>query len=147
MKNDRLRSPVTSEYAEALGRAAYTFASLEWQVVWSCERLKQGSLNGIVENSLTAGKISKVFIDLSRNMPKSAIRTELQEIARKFSTLVLLRNEILHGKPCTAPNGDQQLSGKKVITIPALEAAADQFVEWGAKLNAIYYDFLIKDAS
>ncbi len=81
--------------------------------MWSCERLKQGSLNGIVENSLTAGKISKVFIDLSRNMPKSAMRTELQEIARKFSILVLLRNEILHGKPCTAPNGDQQLSVKK----------------------------------
>ncbi|MDO8349681.1 MAG: hypothetical protein Q7S94_00830 [Gallionella sp.] len=142
MKDDRLRSPVKPEYVEAIGRAAYTFASCEWQVAWSCERIQPGSLRVLVDEELTAGKIAKKFIDLCRNMPKSKEREELQAIAQRFSELVPVRNAILHGKPCTAPDGEQRLSADKIIEIGDLEAAADDFVECGSKLNEIYYRFL-----
>lgn len=142
MKDDRLRSPVKSEYVEAIGRAAYTFASCEWQVAWSCERIRPGSLKMLVDEELTAGKIAKKFIDYCRNMPESKERKELQAIAKRFSELVLVRNAILHGKPCTAPDGEQRLGADKIIEISDLEAAADDFVECGSKLNEIYYRFL-----
>lgn len=143
MKDDRLRSPVRPEYVEAIGRAAYTFAACEWQVAWSCERLRPGSLRRISGEELTAGKIAKMFIDLCRNMPRSNERDELQAIAQRFAALVIVRNGILHGKPCTAPGGEQRLSSDKILEIPDLEAAADDFVECGGKLNEIYYRFLL----
>jgi hypothetical protein len=142
LKNDRLRTPVKAEYAEALGRVAYTFASCEWQVAWSCERIRPGSLHRIVGGELTAGKIAKVFIDLCRNMPQSAERSELQEIAKRFSELVVVRNGILHGKPCTAPSGEQRLSASAILEFIDLESAADDFSECGIRLNSLYYSFL-----
>jgi len=142
MKDDRLRSPVKTDYVEALGRAAYTFASLEWQVVWCAEKIKPGSLERIVDEEMTAGRIAKNFIDLTRNMPKSSEREELKLYASKFMELVNIRNSIMHGKPCTGPSGDPRLSGGAVIEISDLEKAADDFVECGGHLNSLLYGFL-----
>ena len=142
MKSDRLRAPVKAEYVEALGRAAYTFASCEWQVVWSCERIRPGSLQRIVGEELTAGRIAKVFIDVCRNMPKSTERSELREIAHRFAELVVVRNGIFHGKPCTAPSGEQRLGASSILELTDLESAADDFSECGIKLNSLYYSFL-----
>ena len=69
MKDVRKREPVKADYVHALGLATYSFASCEWQVVWCCEKIRPGSLNKIVGDELTAGKIAKVFVDLTRNMP------------------------------------------------------------------------------
>ena len=141
-ENDRLRSPVKADYADALGRAAYTFATCEWQVVWCCEKIKPGSLRKIVGDELTAGKIAKLFINTCRNLPRSKQREELVASALRFSELVIERNRILHGKPCTGPNGDARLSGNGVIEISALQDAADAFVECSCKLNSLFYGFL-----
>lgn len=135
MKDDRLRSPVKPEYAEAIGRAAYTFASCKWQVAQSCERLRPGSLRTITGEELTAGKIAKTFIDLCRNMPRSNERDELQVIAQRFAALVIVRSSILHGKPCTASSDEQRLNSDKILEIPDLEAAAGDLVECGGKLT------------
>ena len=141
-QNDRLRSPVRPDYVDALGRAVYTFVTCEWQVVWCCEQIKPGSLNRIVGEELTAGTIAKRFIDTCRNMPKSKEREELTRAALRFSELVVKRNKILHGKPCTGPNGEARLSGNGVIEISDLEIAADEFVDCSSELNALFYGFL-----
>ena len=142
-KGDRLRNPVKPDYVQALGLAAFTFATLEWQVVWSCERIQPGALRKIVDEALTAGTIAKRFIDLSRNMPKSEEREILKQIAADFSSLVITRNQILHGKPCAGQNGDSRLSSMGIIEIPELEEAADAFTECASRLNSIYYGFLM----
>jgi hypothetical protein len=84
MKHDRKRLPIKSDYAEALGTAAYSFAYCEWQVVWCCEKIRVGSVTKIVGEEMTAGKIAKFYIDLTRNMPKSSDREELSELAKTF---------------------------------------------------------------
>ena len=141
-KDDRLRSPVKPDYVEALGRAAYTFATCEWQVVWCCEQINPGSLARIVGEEMTAGTIAKRFINTCRNMPKSNERDELTSAALRFSELVVERNRILHGKPCTGPNGQARLNGNGVIEINDLENAADAFVDCASQLNALFYGFL-----
>lgn len=98
-KDRRLRQAVKPDYISALGMAAWSFSSLEWQVVWCCEKIKPGSLRKIVGGEMTAGRIAKHFIDLTRNMQRSPEREELQKLAAEFSSLVQLRNRILHGKP------------------------------------------------
>jgi hypothetical protein len=40
MKDDRLRVPIDNAYVEALGRATYVFATLEWNAVWCCDRMQ-----------------------------------------------------------------------------------------------------------
>ena len=142
MKDDRLCSPVKDDYANALGRTAYTFSSLEWQVVCCAEKIRLGSLRKIVDNEMTAGQIAKTFLDITRNMPKSRERDELKTLASQFMDLVEVRNKIMHGKPCTGPNGEARLNGGAVIEIPDLENAADNFVECSSKLNEWFYGFL-----
>lgn len=131
-----------SDYISALGMAAWSFASLEWQVVWCCEKIKPGSLRRIVDEEMTAGTIAKRFMDLTRNMQRSPEREELKALASEFSSLVQLRNRILHGKPCTAPNGESRLSSTEVLEIPDLEHAADTFALCSSHLNRLSHSFL-----
>jgi hypothetical protein len=142
VNDDRKRQPVKDDYAHALGVATYCFTLCEWQVVWCCEKIRPGSLNKIIGEELTAGKIAKRFLDLTRNMPASKERDELSSAARQFADLVALRNNILHGKPCTGPNGDARLSAQKVWEITDLENAADSFSECSIELNRLFYGFL-----
>lgn len=141
-KDRSLRQAVKHDYISALGMAAWSFASLEWQVVWCCEKIKPGSLQKIVDEEMTAGLIAKRFIDLTRNMQRSPEREELNVLARQFSSLVQLRNRILHGKPCTGPNGESRLSSAAVLEIPDLERAADTFALYSSSLNTLFHGFL-----
>jgi hypothetical protein len=142
MQNDRLRSPVKTDYINALGLATFTFATCEWQVVWCSEKIRPGSLNKLVGGERTAGKIAKFFMDLTRNMPKSKEREELSAAAEEFARLVDIRNAILHGKPCTGPNGEARLSSGQVLEIAYLEESADAFTACGIELNRLFYGFL-----
>lgn len=142
MKGDRNRQPIMQDYTNALGQAAFCFSICEWNVVWSCEKIKPGALGKIVDEELTAGRIAKRFIDLVRNMPRSAARDELTTVAQNFAGLVQVRNDILHGKPCTGPNGEARLSSKKVLEIEDLENAADAFSECSIRVNGLLHGFL-----
>lgn len=142
MRNERLRSPVKADYVNAVGLAAFTFATCEWQVLWCSEKIRPQSLNKLVGDARTAGKIAKFFIDLTRNMPKSKEREELRAAAVEFARLVDIRNAILHGKPCTGPSGDARLSTGEVLEIQYMEDAADAFTACGSELNRLFYGFL-----
>jgi len=63
-------------------------------------------------------------------------------VAQEFAQLVEIRNQIIHGKPCTGPNGDARLSSGRVLEIVDLENAADAFSECSSKVNELLYGFL-----
>jgi hypothetical protein len=142
MKDDRLRQPIKADYAYALGTAVFCFAMCEWNAVYCAERISPGALGKIVNDEMTAGKIAKKLLDLVRNMPKSKERENLMVVAQSFADLVLLRNEILHGKPCTGPNEDACLSSQSVIEIHDLEQAADQFSACSIEFNRFLHGYL-----
>jgi hypothetical protein len=142
MKDARLRQAVKPDYLLALGQATYCFALCEWQVVWCSEKIRPGSVSKFVGEKLEAGKIAKRFLDLTRNMRPSADREALKALAERFATLVDKRNAIVHGKPCTGPNGDSRLSSSRVLEIADLEDAADEFSQCSIELNAQFYGFL-----
>lgn len=142
MQDSRKRIPLAADYASALGVAAYCFASCEWNVVWCCERIKPGALQKIVEARLTAGNIADRFTALVKTFPPSTDRQNLAALAAEFTKLVKVRNGILHGKPCTAPSGKQQLSSRGILEIADLKKAADDFATCSIGLNAVLYGFL-----
>jgi hypothetical protein len=142
MNNDRLRQPFKLDYNQALGTAASCFAICEWNGVYCAERIKPGALNQMVSAELTAGQIAKKLFNIVRNMPPSNEREELTNAAQWFAQLVPLRNKILHGKPCTGPNGEARLSSSSVIEIVDLENAADAFSACSIELNRLLHGFL-----
>jgi hypothetical protein len=142
MKDDRLRSPVKPDYMAAVGLAVYAFAACEWQVVWCSEKILPGSLIKLVSEERTAGKIAKFFIDLTRSMPKSDEREQLKAAAAEFGRLVVVRNSIIHGKPCTGASGEARLSSGMILEQAYLEDAADAFTACGIELNRLFYGFL-----
>jgi hypothetical protein len=70
-------------------------------VAWCCERIAPGSLDKFRTDKSTAGQIGNQFKNLVRNMPPSSARKELADVADTFLVLVELRNDMLHGKPCS----------------------------------------------
>lgn len=142
MKDARKGVPIQSDYAYALGVATYTFARLEWQVVWCTEGLLPSTVTKAMKDEMTGGAIANRFANATRNMPASKERLELQKLAERFKRLVELRNSIAHGKPCTSPKNDQRLSGNGVIEVSDLEAAADDYADCEALLNRWFHGFL-----
>lgn len=115
MSETPFRIPLTEAYAEALGRAVYSFCYLEWEVVWIIECLEPGFVNEVT--GLTAGQIANRFID-ETNKPhalEATLALRLSDFAECFKRLVDSRNALVHGNPYTAENGEQRLgySGKR----------------------------------
>jgi hypothetical protein len=142
MKNARLRQPVKSDYANALGVATFCFAICEWNAVSCAERIHPGSLRNFVGDELTAGRIAKKLLDLSRNMPPSAEREEITSAAQIFLNVITIRNRIIHGKPCTGPSGEARISAHQVLEIADLEDAADAFSSCSIELNRLLHGYL-----
>jgi hypothetical protein len=142
MKDDRFRQPINADYAHILGTAVFCFAICEWNAVYCAERISPGSLSKIINDEMTAGTIAKKLLDIVRNMPKSKERENLMVVAQSFVDLVRLRNKIVHGKPCTGPNGEARLSSSSVIEIHDIEQAADQFSACSIELNRFLHGYL-----
>lgn len=141
MKNDRLRVPIDEAYVVALGRAAYVFATLEWNAVWCCERMQQNYIQRLGRK--TAGQIAGDLARLARRRPVHQDQKACLEPASEFSRLVLVRNSILHGKPGTAPSGAQRLfRDGSPWTAELIDDAADQFATCSIGLNALLYNQL-----
>jgi hypothetical protein len=125
MKDDRLRVTMDAGYETALGRAVFCFARLEWDIVWCCEKMKQGYINGLAKK--TAGGIAKDFEKYGLQQTPNKWRI-LSPISTEFSQLVRLRNGLFHGKSGTATNGDQRLfEAGQEWTIDRVNDAADKF--------------------
>ena len=109
MTKDRLRIPQDPEYFQAIGLATIAFARLEWNAVWCCERLKPDYIGSIEKRKKTAGTIGRDLASIFARIIDDEFRLKISPYAVEFREIVELRNSIVHGKPATAPNGDQRL--------------------------------------
>ncbi|WP_197051882.1 hypothetical protein [Sphingomonas sp. 35-24ZXX] len=145
MQNDRKRISIDDQYAHALGLAAYCFAICEWNAVWSAERLQPGYISTIEPLRKTAGVIAKELIDLVKAINDPTLRAICLIPSMEFQRLVQERNGLLHGKPGTAPNGDQRLFRRgQEWTISAIDAFADEVSACSILLNEIVHEDLAK---
>ncbi|MDM7929330.1 hypothetical protein [Blastomonas fulva] len=143
MQNDRKRISIDDQYAQALGLAAYCFAICEWNAVWSAERLQPGYINTIEPLRKTAGVIANELIDLVNAISDPALKSICLAPSVEFQRLVRDRNGLLHGKPGTAPNGDQRLfrRGQEWTTI-AIDTFADEVSACSILLNEMAHRHL-----
>jgi hypothetical protein len=131
MTDHKFRTPVEETYLHAIGRAVYNFASLEWNIVWLCQVLEPGFV--FEAGSLTTGQVREKFTGLvSALPPDDPDRSALVSLVETFSSLVKRRDMLVHGKPSTAPDGEQRLyySGKRgaaTWSVAAIFEAAQDF--------------------
>ena len=143
MRNDRLCIPQDPSYFQAIGLAAVAFARLEWDAVWCCERLKPGYINTIEPRRKTAGKIAEDLKHLFGRVSDNNLNSIIMPFATEFDAIVRERNGLLHGKPGTAPNGDQRLFRHGIEwTVNAVDEFSDRCVRAAKPLNALLYDVL-----
>lgn len=144
MRNDRLRIPSNSDYTSALGLAVYCFASLEWNAVWCCERIEPGSIENLADR--TAGRVADTLLHLVERLDRSGEQSDLKSAASDFRFLVGTRNNLVHAKPGTAPDGQQSLfrHGDQ-WTLTELEGVADSFATCSMRLHQALQG-LLKDA-
>jgi hypothetical protein len=139
--DDRLRVPQDRLYFEAVGLAAIAFARLEWNAVWCCERLQSGYIRTIEPRKKTAGTIGRELEALFSRVADPTLRARVVPFAKEFRDVVEHRNGLLHGKPGTAPNGDQRLfrDGSE-WSVNEVNAFSDRCVLAGEPLNALLYN-------
>jgi len=141
MKDARLRVPVSDDYVVALGRATYVFATLEWNAVWCCERLKPGFINKLGKK--TAGGIAGALIKYVSQISDEGMKQACVGPADEFKGLVSIRNGIMHGKPGTASDNAQRLFWNGAAwTVEMIDDAADKFAACSERLNTLLYDAL-----
>jgi len=69
MAGDRMRLSIDDGYVEALGRATYAFAVLEWNAVSCCERMEPGYMHKpgrAKSKKRTAGEIAEDLVALAK---------------------------------------------------------------------------------
>lgn len=144
MSDERERIPLESQYAHALGVATYCFAVCEWNAVWSAERLQTGYVGTVEPMRKTAGAIATDLLRLVNAMPDQALIAICRPPALEFKRLVEERNGLLHGKPGTAPNGDQRLfrHGQE-WSISDVKQFSDQVAACSTMLNEMVHQHLV----
>ena len=146
MKDHRRRQPGEPEYLLEIGTAVWTFAILEWNAAWCCERIENNCLPQVAER--TAGGIAKKLIALIQELPVCAERDELSADAARFQELVQTRNRIMHGRPSTDGDRQARLSDDGQFWTPELlQDAADSFSECGSRLNKHLHGWLATPSS
>ncbi len=137
MKDDRLRMTLDDPYAAALGRAVFAFARLEWDAAWCCNKLEPGYIDNLSKK--TAGNIAADLMRLAS--ANQALWDVYEASCNEFKRLVVVRNELLHGKPgATDPESDQRLFKQGVAwAIELVDDAADDFTACQIQLNDMLF--------
>jgi hypothetical protein len=139
-----MRISIDDGYVEALGRATYAFALLEWNAVCCCERMEPNYMHKpgrAKSKKRTAGEIAEDLVALAKNHPH---RAACLAPAKKFLHLVAVRNRIVHGHPAQTSTGKNRLFDDRSVawTIAKVNAEADNFTACGELLNKLLYNEL-----
>jgi hypothetical protein len=98
-----------SDYLEALGRAIYRWAMMEWAIIYLAEELRPEG--GAIQRSatMTSTEVTQLFHSALADtaIPASTL-ADARAILYEYDTLVPRRNDIVHAHPATI-SGQQRL--------------------------------------
>jgi hypothetical protein len=142
MKGDRMRISIDDAYVEALGRATYAFALLEWNAIWCCERVEPKYMHKpgrAKSKKRTSGEIAEDLVTLAKHHHH---RAACLPPARTFKCLVKVRNRIVHAKPASTGAENRLFDEGVAWTTAMLNDEADNFTECSDLLNNLLYNEL-----
>ena len=142
MPDDYPAVSVDHDYVSALGAAVYAWATLEWNAVRCCERIRPGSIEALSDR--TAGRVADTLVALAGDLPASKEQNDLSEAAVRFAALVRTRNNLFHAKPGTNAEGRERLfrSGDEWLLAEIMKAA-ETFEDCARRLDFFLGGFLV----
>jgi hypothetical protein len=138
--------PQDPDYLEALGRAIYRWAMMEWAIIYLAEELHPEA--GTVQHSatMTSDEVTKHFRSaLSATKISESTLADTREILYEYDTLVPQRNDIVHAHPATV-SGQQRLhrvradGTRQVIELDDLLAFSSDCARVGNKASALLWE-------
>lgn len=142
------RTPADPEYLSAIGRAVYNFGYLEGCICDIVARISPAGHAAIPRNP-TADGIAMAFrraIKKATPALTDGMRACLEEIQEKFDDLIDFRNELVHARPHTSPDGKQLLQGREgPIHIENILKSAAHFENLAIYANWVYHDSLYEE--
>lgn len=148
MNDDRHRIPQDSVYFQTIGLAVVSFARLEWDAVWCCERLESDYIRTIKAQKKTAGKIAGDLGSLFSRVSDAKLRSKIIPFAKEFKEIVGERNDLLHANPAKSNEEEERLVGHHgVLTIVVIKAFSDRCARAAVTLNALLYAELAEPCS
>jgi hypothetical protein len=98
------RTPAEDDYLLVLGRAAYTFAYMEWLMIELAHRLGDKTIEALAR--MSARSIGSALTAAAR---KPGAPTGFADVVTEYKRLGNRRNAILHAHPATSPEEGQRL--------------------------------------
>jgi hypothetical protein len=125
------------EYLEAIGKAVYVFARVEWNIIWIVAKLKPDYFNETrsPDQKLTSTITKDLWAALAAATSlDTAMRARITSAVREFERLTKRRNHLVHAHPFTDAEGKQRLgkteerhwSMEKIRTLIAELEASDR---------------------
>ncbi len=125
------RIPASEAYVRRLGRAVYNFTYLEHSIVWLGETMSPGFINSCKKSTakIIANKFESVVESTALD---NDTKQKLATLSTEFKELVKVRDKILHSRPYTTEDGEQELlydgrHGRMKLVPEELEVAAQGF--------------------
>jgi molecular chaperone GrpE (heat shock protein) len=101
--------PCDEQYIEALGRAVFNFAILEYTVAYIIERLEPDYLREYISKKKTATRVAQDFAQALQRAKEHAAEAELTAFQSVFVDLKDRRDRLLRW--CAAPSGTRHSLG------------------------------------
>ena len=134
--------PAEADYTAILGRAIYNFTYYEWVVVWTIEKLCPGYLVQYTQKAPTSGVLAQKFLTVVKGSDP-----RLVACAGMFSEARIIRDQLLHAHPYTAPGGIQQLGYRgrhpdAQWPLADVEEVARKFDQAACELSSLFDELL-----
>lgn len=143
------RIPADPEYLQALGRAAYNFAYLEWVVIWIIVKLSPDGFGSVPKgepSSKIATALARAVAQTRPALTASLRKRLVKEVEHPFREAIKRRNKLLHAHPYTAKAGNQQLGGGGIEwPMAEVDSAARMFEEAAIACNSLFHGDLKKE--
>jgi thioester reductase-like protein len=131
------------EYLAGVGRAVYCVAYTEWLVIEVVRRLDPNASIARLAGR-TTGQIADHFATAVEHAPIAvALQANLRPIAADWKQLVSLRNDVVHARPATDPQGRQRLyrwapkANSRFVTEAVLADLSAKALEISARLSPL----------
>ena len=101
-----------ASYLAAIGELAYEVNDLEWLVLGDLDRLAPRLPPGADAAALageTTWTIGRRIEEAAGAVVDDEVRAWLEVCAGALKQVAILRNDVLHARPATAPDGEQRL--------------------------------------
>ena len=137
--------PKDPDYLEALGRAIYRWAMMEWAVIYLAEELHPES--GLAKRSatMTSREVTEQFhAALAATKVSDSTLSDARAILYDYDTLVPRRNDIVHAHPATV-SGQQRLhrvqpdGTREVIEMEDLLGFSSECARLGNQASALLW--------